>query len=41
MTTQIDQQKLKYDEIYHLQALYKQFYAPDRINVQEILEPVR
>ena len=38
MTAQIDQQKLKYDEIYHLQALHQRFVPKDRYKVPEILD---
>ena len=41
MTEQIDQQKLKYDEIYHLQDLYQRFQLSDRKYVEQINDPIR
>ena len=41
MTEQIDQQKLKYDEIYHLQDLYQRFQSSDRKYVEQINDPIR
>lgn len=41
LTEQIDRQKLKYDEIYHVQALYQQFHSDYRKLVPEILDPSR
>ena len=39
MTAHIDQEKLRYDEIYHLQALYQRFVPTDRPYVSELLNP--
>ena len=41
VTAHIDEQKLKYDEIYKVQALHQKFVVRDRIFIQEILNPSR